>query len=197
MIYIIPLLTAAFGWFVITLLFWLLFHPHHKINFFIAELHGLIPKMLPQWGKQAAAYAAEHFINIGKLKENLLEPAKLEQVNSILEEKVDDFLRNKLKDKIPIFGMFITEGLIEKMKEILMKELDNMIPDMIGFFADDLQKKYDLEKIVGEKLDQFDAATLEKIFYQQAGKNILQVKIFAALIGLLLGLGEIWLLGLT
>lgn len=196
MIYLIPLLNAAFGWLVISSLFWLLFHPYHKKNFFIVELHGLIPKQLPGLGKQLGTYAAENFLNIGKLKENLLEPAKLSQINVILEDKVDDFLRNKLKDKIPIFGMFITDGLIQKMKETLMTELDSMIPDLIGFFADDLQKKYDVQKMIAEKLEQYDAATLEKIFYQHAGKAVLQLKIFVAVLGLLLGGLEIALLSL-
>ncbi|MEO6168637.1 MAG: hypothetical protein ABIO46_14730 [Chitinophagales bacterium] len=197
MIYLIPMLNAAFGWFIISTLFWLLFHPYHKKNFFIVELHGLIPKLLPGLGKQLGAYAAENFLNIGKLKENLLEPAKLSQVNSILEDKVDDFLRNKLKDKIPIFGMFITDGLIQKMKETLMTELDSMIPELIGFFADDLQKKYDVEKMITEKLAAYDAAAMEKIFYQHAGKGLLQLKIFAAVVGLLLGGLEILLLTLS
>lgn len=194
MIYLIPLLNAAFGWGIISMLFWFLFHPYQKKNFFIIELQGLIPKKLPQWGAQIGRYASENFLNIGKLKENLLEPAKLEQINELLEDKVDDFLRNKLKDKIPIFSMFITDGLISKMKEVLMTELGKMIPDMIGFFADDLQKKYDVQKMIAEKLEQYDMAEMEKVFYQQAGKGILQAKIFVAVLGFVLGLLEVLLL---
>ncbi|MBK9732731.1 MAG: hypothetical protein IPO83_15865 [Chitinophagaceae bacterium] len=187
MIYLIPFLNAAFGWFIIALLFRLLFHPLQKKNYFIVELQGFIPKQLPQWGRQAGIYASENLLNIGKLKENLLEPEKLTKINEILDDKVDDFLRNKLKDKIPLFGMFITDGLIQKMKETLMTELDQMIPELIGFFADDLEKKYDVQKMIAEKLAMYDAASLEKLFYQHAGKPILQLKIFVAVIGFLLG----------
>ncbi|MEP7127954.1 MAG: hypothetical protein ABI729_03760 [Chitinophagales bacterium] len=194
MIYLIPFLTAAFGWFIISLLFRLLFHPFQKKNYFIVDLQGFIPKQLPQWGRQAGIYASENLLNIGKLKENLLEPEKLTKINEILDDKVDDFLRNKLKDKIPLFGMFITDGLIQKMKETLMTELDHMIPDLIGFFVDDLEKKYDVQKMIAEKLAVYDAASLEKLFYQHAGKSILQLKIFVAVIGFLLGGLEIVLI---
>ncbi len=197
MIYLIPILNAAFGWLIITLLFQMLFHPLKRRNLFIIELQGIIPKKLPDWGIEIGRYAAENFINISKLKQNLLEPEKLRQINEVLEDKVDDFLRNKLKEKIPVFGMFITEGMIEKMKETLMSELEKMIPDLIGFFADDLEKKYDVQKLVAEKLAEFDPAGLERIFYQQAGKSIFQLKVFVAVLGLLLGAAEILLLKLA
>lgn len=193
MIYFIPLLNAAFGWLMISLLLRLLFHPLHKKSFFIFEVQGFIPKNVPQWGRQAGLYASENLLNIQQLKANLLAPEKLSQINELLDDKVDDFLRNKLKDKIPVFGMFITEGMITKMKETLMDELDEMIPDLIGYFADDLQKKYDVSKMMDEKLQQYDSRYLEKIFYEYAGKGIFQLKAAMALAGLLMGAVEVWL----
>ena len=80
------------------------------------------------------------------------------------------------------------------MEETLMGELEKMIPDLIGFFADDLEKKYDVQKMIAEKMTAFDPASLERIFYQQAGKPILQLKIFVAILGLLLGGAELLLL---
>lgn len=196
MIYLIPFLNAAFGWFIISLLCHVLFHPLRKKNFFILDWQGLIPKNLPRWGQQAGTYAANNFLAIGKLKDSLLEPEKLSKITELLDDKVDDFLRNKLKEKIPVFGMFITEGMISKMKETLMGELDHIIPDLIGFFADDLQKKYDVQRMITEKLEQFDAASLEKLFYAHAGKGILQLKLVVAITGLLLGLLEIQIIRL-
>ncbi len=57
------------------------------------------------------------------MKDSLLKSEKLQQIYGMLEVKVDDFLRHKLKEKIPVFSMFVTEGLISKMKEILVEEL--------------------------------------------------------------------------
>lgn len=193
MIYLIPFLNAAFGWFIIAALLWFLFHPHQKKNIFIVELQGMIPKKLPELGQQLGSYTSRNFINFGKLKEDLLAPGKLAQVHTLLEGKVDDFLRNKLKDKIPIFGMFVTDGLISQMKDILMKELEHMIPDLITFFANDLEKKYDVQKLITEKLSQNSAKEMEEAFYRQAGKGIFQLKVFCATIGFGLGWLEVLL----
>src|SRR5215471_8796976 len=93
MIYLIPVLNALFGWGIISLLFWFLFHPFQKKNFFIIELQGLIPKNLPVWSEQLGTYASENFLNIKQMKDSLLEEDKLKQIHEVLEEKVDDFLR--------------------------------------------------------------------------------------------------------
>jgi uncharacterized membrane protein YheB (UPF0754 family) len=194
MIYLLPVLNALFGWMVITLLFQMLFHPYRKRNFFIIDVQGFLPNKLPGLAAELGVYVSENFLNIAQLKEDLLSPDKLKQINALLEEKVDDFLRNKLKEKIPVFGMFITEGLITKMKETLMAELENMIPDLIQYFAGDLEKKYDIKKITAEKVHGLQMRDVERAFYQHAGKGINQLKATCAAMGFVLGWLEIALL---
>src|SRR5258706_9250254 len=120
MIYLIPILTALFGWLLISSLFYFLFHPAKKKNLFILDLQGFIPKNISLWGKGVGDYVSENLVNIPKMKESLLQGESLKQIHNVLDVKVDDFLRNKLKEKIPVFSMFITEGMISKMKEVLM-----------------------------------------------------------------------------
>jgi uncharacterized membrane protein YheB (UPF0754 family) len=196
MIYLLPVLNALFGWMVISMLFKMLFHPYHKRNFFIIDVQGFLPNKLPGLAGQLGIYVSEHFLNIVQLKEELLSPSKLKQVNVLLEEKVDDFLRNKLKEKIPVFGMFVTEGLITKMKETLMAELENMIPDLVQHFAGDLEKKYDVKEIIAEKVQRLQMPEIERAFYQHAGKGINQLKAACAAIGFILGWLEIALLSI-
>ena len=135
MIYLIPVLNAAFGWLTISSLFYLLFHPYEKKNLFIFDMQGFIPKNLLLWGTQLGNYVSEHLVNIPKMKESLLKGESLQQIHAVLESKVDDFLRNKLKEKIPVFSMFITEGMITKMKEVLMDELESLVPSVIDQIA--------------------------------------------------------------
>ena len=163
MIYLLPVLNAMFGWMVISMLFTMLFHPYRKKNFFIIDVQGFLPNKLPGLAGELGVYVSENFLNMAQLKEDLLSPEKLKQVNVLLEEKVDDFLRNKLKEKIPVFGMFITEGLITKMKETLMGELENMIPDLIQYFAGDLEKKYDVKKLITQKMKELQMAEIERV----------------------------------
>ncbi len=197
MIWVIPILNAAFGWLIISALSWFLIHPIKRKNFFIAEVQGFIPKNLNKWGIQLGGYVSQNFFSISRLKESILEEENLRRIHSLLEEKVDNFLKNKLKEKIPIFSMFVTDSLILQMKEILTKELEQMVPDLINFFADDLQAKYDMNKLISEKLSSLSTEDLKNKFYTMAGKNILQLKVCCAFFGGILGLFEIFLLHLN
>ncbi|HYV94436.1 MAG TPA: hypothetical protein VE978_21870 [Chitinophagales bacterium] len=194
MIWTIPFLNALFGWSIIALLFRFLFHPYRKKNFFIFEMQGFIPKNFSIWSEQLGDYVSEHVVNIPKMKESLLQGEKLKQIHNMLEEKVDDFLRNKLKEKIPVFSMFITEGLISKMKEILVAELEQMVPALIEQIASGVEEQFNVKKMINDKVNAVSMNDLEKLFYQYAGKSILALQISVAALGLLLGAIEILLM---
>lgn len=93
--------------------------------------------------------------------------------------------------------MFITDSLILQMKEILTKELEQMVPELISFFARDLEKKFDVNKLIQTKLNEISIADLEKKCDVRIDRSVLQLKIFCAFLGGILGLLEILLLRIT
>jgi len=193
MMILIPILNAVFGWLVISSLFFFLFHPQTKKNFFVFEMQGFIPKNISSWGKSLGKYVEENFVNIPKMKESLLKGDSQKQIHDVLESRVDDFLRNKLKEKIPVFSMFITEGMISKMKEVLMDELESLVPSVIEQIAAGVEKQFNIQKMIDEKLSAVSMEEIEKLFYSQAGKGILTLKIAVAAAGFALGFIEIYL----
>lgn len=194
MIYLLPFLNAAFGWAIISFLFFFLFRPYEKRSIAIFEIQGFIPKNFKNWMDETALYVSNHFFSIEHLKENFLKKEELQAINNMLEEKVDDFLRNRLKEKIPILNMFITDGLIAKMKESLMEELNHMIPSTIDKLASEAGKKFDLRKMVSDKMSTVTGRDIEKLFYSHSGRSLMQLKLFAALLGFVLGCIEVFLL---
>lgn len=193
MIWLIPVLNALFGWSIISLLFWFLFHPHQKKDFFIFEMQGFIPKNLSSWGKQLGDYISENVVNIPKMKDSLLKSEKLQQIHDMLEGKVDDFLRHKLKEKIPVLSMFITEGLILKMKEILVEELEGLVPSVIEQIASGMEEQFNISKMIDERVNAIAIPEVERLFYRHAGKGITVLKIVIGTIGFGLGCIEILL----
>ena len=195
MIWLIPLLNALFGWSIIYMLFWFLFYPRQKQNFFIFEMQGFIPKNLSSWGKQLGGYISENVVNIPKMKDSLLKSEKLQQIHQMLELKVDDFLRNKLKEKIPVFSMFITEGLISKMKEILVEELAGLVPSVIEQIASGMEEQFNISKLIDERVNAVAIPEIERLFYRHAGKGIATLKIVVGALGFGLGCLEILFTG--
>ncbi len=191
MVWSIPFLNAFFGWMMITSLFYFLFHPHHKKDFFIFNMQGFIPGNLASWAALTGEYVATNIVNIGSMKQSLLQGEKIVQINRLLDSKVDDFLRNKLKEKIPVFSMFITEGMISRMKEVLVAELEMMIPSLIDQIASGVEQEYNVQKIISEKAVSVSIAEIEKLFFRYAGRSITALKVVVAVTGFMLGLLEV------
>jgi len=194
MIWLIPLLNALFGWSIISLLFWFLFHPYQKKNFFIFEMQGFIPKNLSSWGTQLGVYVSENVVNIPKMKDSLLKSEKLQQIHGMLEVKVDDFLRHKLKEKIPVFSMFITESLISKMKEILVEELAGLVPSVIEQIASGMEEQFNISKMIDERINGIAISEVESLFHHHTQRSITALKIVVAALGFGLGCIEILLI---
>jgi uncharacterized membrane protein YheB (UPF0754 family) len=194
MIWLLPIINAVFGWSIISILFYFLFHPLRKKNFFIFEMQGFIPKNYLTWGNQAGEYIAENIVNISGMRASLLQSENLSRIHELLEQKVDDFLRTKLKEKIPVFSMFITEGMITKMKEVLVDELQLMVPALIDQIASGVESRFDIRKMITAQLNQISLEELDKQFYRHAGKSIMALKISIAMMGLLLGVIEAYII---
>ena len=83
----------------------------------------------------------------------------------VIENHVDDFLRSKLKDKIPVLSMFIGEKTITSLKEVFMQEIETIFPEVMKQFAGNLKNELDLEEIVIKKVAGFSSDKLEEILH--------------------------------
>ncbi len=154
-------------------------------------MQGFIPKNIDAWALAAGEYAAAHILNIAAMKESLLKEEKLKHIHALLDEKVDDFLRNKLKEKIPVFSMFITEGMISKMKEVLVGELQLMVPSLIEQIASGVEEQYNIKRMISDKVNAVSIPEMQNLFLRYAGKSITTLKMVVAVIGFALGIAEV------
>ena len=83
----------------------------------------------------------------------------------IVETHVDDFLRNKLKEKMPMIGMFIGEKTIGNLKEVFLKEIEDLFPQVLTQFTSNLRNQVDVEKMIATKITAVSA--------KQWGKTLL------------------------
>ena len=147
-IYLIPILAVLTGWLPIRIAIWFLFRNKKRITFSLDEI-----------------------------RPRLTDPEKIKAILPVVEGYMDTFLREKLPEAMPVFKMFIGDSTIQMVKDVLMKELDNMFPIIIDQYLQNL----DLEKIINEKIAALD---LKKLFR----KELMIMQLAAALLSLLTGL---------
>ena len=106
---------------------------------------------------------------------------------STIEAHIDDFLRNKLKDEMPVISMFIGDKTIGNLKTMFMKEIETLLPIVMKQYAANLKTELDLEQIVITKVAAFSSDKLEEVLYQIMSKEFRFVEIIGAVIGFLIG----------
>ena len=132
--FIIPFLVGAFGW----CLVWAI---------------GIIPF---KWSYLRNQWIGQ--IDLTKLIPQLTKNDPFDNLKPVINDKLDDFFRNKLSAKLPMISMFIGDKTIEELKEVFMEELALLFPMLISEFSAHLNKDLHaqwakkLSKIVQKKI---------------------------------------------
>lgn len=147
----IPLITLLI--FVGLTRYFLLF-PEKPVSFLGLRFQGAIHRYRHEWTTALATEAANQFAGISGLESHIIRPENFEKLKPVIEEHMDDFLRNRLKEQMPMISMFIGDKTISSLKTIFISEIEKLFPLVIGKFAGNLQKELPLKQIITEKLSQ-------------------------------------------
>jgi uncharacterized membrane protein YheB (UPF0754 family) len=190
----IPVLNGLFGWLIIDMIVSFLFNPYEKKNLFFFKVQGLIPSLQQSLAEELGQYVAEYFVNFKELENKLLSTENLSEIHNYLDKKAEDFLRNKLTEKLPILSMFITDSLISTAKESLVGELDKIIPEIISMYSGKIQEQLNIKQKVAGFIRNYPIRDLENKFHSATSKKILTLKIAVSVIGVLIGIFEVGVL---
>jgi uncharacterized membrane protein YheB (UPF0754 family) len=145
---------------------------------------GLIPARWPGITQSLAATAASH-VPFDALTEKLTNPELVARLHPIIETHIDKFLREKLSVELPMISMFIGDKTIDKVKTALMKEIDDLLPQVLLNYTSNLKADLNVEAIIAKKLDTLDLATLESALKSYGAQPIRAFQWAGAGIGLL------------
>lgn len=127
-IYLLPVFIGLFGWLLVWALAKLLFYPIHPITIGTIKWEGF----LHQWVRQ---------IELNKILPQVSQGDNFEALKPVINEKLDDFFKNKLSAKMPMISMFIGEKTIEELKGVFMEEFETIFPLLLVQFTSNLDKK--------------------------------------------------------
>ena len=106
----------------------------------------------------------------------------------LIEKHMDDFLRNKLKEKMPMISMFIGDKTINTLKEVFLKEIEDLFPQVMKQFAGNLKSELNIEQMVVTKIIRHLRRTdWNQRFIRTWQKNSAIAALSGAAIGLLIG----------
>ncbi len=190
-IYLIPFISAFIGWFTNWIAIKMLFHPKEPKRILFLSFHGIFPKRQKQFAQKLGATVANELLHFDEIAMRINDPQNLKKLTPFIEQHIDHFLHEKLKEKLPVISMFVGEGTMQKLKEGLMEEIEVLLPQLIGKFTENLSAQIDIEKIVTEKVRDFSSDKLEAILIGIMSKEFRFVEIIGGVLGFMIGLLQI------
>lgn len=194
---IIPVISAFIGWVTNWVAIKMLFHPREPKKILGITFHGIFPKRQQIFAEKLGKLVSAEFLSFDDIEQKISNPDNLQKIMPLIEEHMDDFLRHRLKDEMPVISMFIGDKTITNMKGMFMKEIQSLLPVVMKKYASNLKEELDLEQIVTQKVAAFSSDKLEEVLYQIMSKEFRFVEIIGAVIGFIIGALQVLITVLT
>jgi len=190
-LFLIPFIAAFIGWGTNWVAIKMLFHPRVPTTILGITFQGIFPKRQQKFAEKLGKLVSEELLSFNDIEEKISDPKNLQRVLPMIETHVDDFLRNRLKDEMPVISMFIGDKTIASFKTLFLKEIETLFPLLMKQYAVNLKDELDLEQIVVEKVAAFSSDKLEEVLFQIMAKEFKFVEIIGAILGFLIGLLQV------
>jgi len=188
---LIPIISAFIGWFTNWIAIKMLFHPREPKKIFGITFQGIFPKNQQQFAAKLGKMVGDELLSFKDIEAKITNPENVEKLMPFVEEHIDNFLRVKLAQQMPVISMFIGDKTIEQLKAVFMEELKTLFPAMMQNYMTKLQTDLDLERIVTTKVAAFSSDKLEDILNSIMSKEFRFVEIIGAVLGFIIGLLQI------
>lgn len=188
---LIPLISAFIGWFTNWIAIKMLFHPREPRKILGITFQGIFPKRQQRFAEKLGKLVSEELLSFTDIEKKITSPKNIEQLMPVIEAHIDQFLRKKLADEMPIISMFIGENTIQQLKSIFMKELETLFPVIMQRYMGNLKQELDLERIVIEKVAGFSSDKLESILVAIMSKEFRFIEILGGVLGFIIGLLQV------
>lgn len=190
---LLPIIAAFIGWLTNWIAVKMLFHPKKKIRILFFDVQGIFPKRQAALAEKLGEVVAKELISTQDLKEKL-KNYDADKINGVIEAHLDKFLKDKLKEAFPMLAMFLTDGMVENIKKVLMEELVKVLPLVLDQYIDSIDQKIDIKGMVATKVSAFSTDKLEEILQSILQKEFFFIEVIGGILGFIIGIIQIFIM---
>lgn len=197
MIYIlIPLISAAVGWFTNFIAVKMLFRPQKPVKLLFFTVQGIFPKNQKLVAQKIGKMVADELLSADDVRDKIANQDNIDFIKRMLEQKIDHYLNNTFPQNYPITSVFFGQKRKNKLKEDLVLEVEKAAPDVIDEYLKNIEMSFNVEEIIQDRVEQLSPARLENLIMGILKKEFAFIEWIGAIIGFLIGLLQILLLRL-
>ena len=181
---LIPAFTALIGWLLNRALVYYLFGSTNGSQSPITPSTFLQSRQ-KQIAENLPPVIIDRFLSPEKINALLSEKDHFASVKPVIEEHMDDFLRNRLKVVFPVIGMFIGDKTINELKGHFMLELEQLFPAVMNKYAGAVINPVEISALIKKEILDADLALL---IHSHFSREIKMLSLWGALSGFIIGL---------
>lgn len=189
-IYLIPVVTCLIGWFTNVIAVKMLFYPKKPLRLGFFTLQGLVPKRHFAMASSLSTVFDEELLSGHDLAKRFQEIDFQDDVKDLIDCRLDAYVL-RLKQDIPMAGMFLNEQLSAELKTRASTELVGALPDIQGVIADRMKGDYDIRGMIEKKIQEFSLDQLESMVMKVATKELRSIEVLGGVLGFLIGLVQL------
>ncbi len=190
---LIPIVSAMIGWITNYIAVKMIFRPRIPINILGFQIQGLIPRRQSELAENLGNLVEKELVSHKDIQAILESDDVKHEIKTMIEKQVDKFMTEKL-GSIPMVSMFLQGDLAQQIKQMLVDQLDHVIPEFIQASIAQIEQRLDFKDIVKEKVENFDHEKLEEIVFRIAAKELKTIEILGAVLGFFVGSVQVLLL---
>lgn len=186
--YILTVVLFAFtGWFTTWFLLRILFRPAKPCSLAGFTIQGILPANQQKIAEKAGKIVSSHLFSFDALQEKFTGPENFDKLRPLIENHIDSFLRERLKEIFPMLAGLMGNKTINQLKAAFILELETIFPIIMKSYMANLEKDFDIEEQVTEKIASISMKKTEALIFESAKKQIIKLQLSGIIIGLLIG----------
>lgn len=185
------------GWLTNYLAVKMLFRPRLPVRFGPFTLQGVFPKRQQALALNLGMMIERELFSHEDIRQVIADPEFQAIFKAPIAGYVDAFIAEKLFPLGHVVQLFLSDSMRVKLRNLLTKELEKLIPDVIERASEELERRLDVGEMIRQRVEALEAERLEELLFTLMSKEFgfieLSGGVLGALIGLLQGLLNLWL----
>ena len=189
---LLPLTGAIIGWITNIMAIRMLFRPREPLRLWPLPIvmQGLVPRRRTELAENVADIVAEQLFSVDELTKRLDVPQLQFEVEKLVKNAVEDWCSQKMT----LLPSGIRNYCSNMLRDVIAAEVAGQFPSIAQAVFTHMREQVDVRAVVMEKINGLDLAEIEELVKQVAKKELSQIEWLGALLGLIIGLLQAFIL---
>lgn len=182
------LVCAFIGWITNFIAIKMLFHPRRPVRIGSLTVQGIFPKRQKALALNLAAVIEGELLSHDDIAAVMRRPEFAARIRAGIMDGFTDFLAKRLGSLNPMIAMFLDSAMMDKVRGLLDRELDRIVPGLLDAATGELEQSLDVRRIIQDKIENLSMERLEILLMSIMAREFRFIEIVGAVLGAAIGL---------